>query len=143
MSTRHKSDLLGGIVLCALPAMILFAMHTRGAALPMPWPILFATFFVYGIRSLLTSLLGLPLESPASWLFDVAGAAGLAVFAFWIAWTQTETGNARSLPGNWDDNVARVLFTIGGGIAALVALRCLYKAFNQFRNKPDDAIRHV
>jgi hypothetical protein len=144
MRPRHKSDLLGGVILCALPATILFAMHARGAPpLPMPWPILFATFFVYGIRSLLTGLLGLPLESPASWLFDAAGAAGLAVFAFRIAWAQTDAGNARSLPRDWDDNVARVLFTIGSLVAALVALRCLYKAFNQFRNKPDDAIRHV
>jgi hypothetical protein len=143
MRTRHKSDLLGGIVLCALPATILFAMHINGARLPMPWPILFATFFVYGIRSVLTSLSGLHLDSPASWLFDAGGGAGLAVFAFWTAWDQTEGGNARSLPGDWDANITRVLFTIGGLLAAAAALRCLYKAFNQFRNKPDDGMRHV
>src|SRR5829696_5505215 len=135
MRTRQKSDLLGGIVLCALPATILFAMHINGARLPMPWPILFATFFVYGVRSLLTSLSGVQLESPVSWVFDAAGAAGLAIFAFWTAWQQTEGDNGRSLPGDWDANVGRVLFTIGGLIAAAAALRCLYKSFNQFRNK--------
>jgi hypothetical protein len=143
MRTRHKSEHLGGIVLCALPATILFAMHINGARLPMPWPILFATFIVYGVRSLLTSFSGVQLESPVSWLFDAAGAAGLAIFAFWTAGNQTEGGNLRSLPGALDAIVATVLFSIGGLIAAAAALRCLYKAFNQFRNEPDDGIRHV
>ena len=64
----RKSDQLGGIVLCAFPATILFAMQINGARLPMPWPILFAILFVYGIRSVMTSLFRLDLESTASWV---------------------------------------------------------------------------
>jgi len=141
----RKSDLLGGLILCAFPATILIAMRLNGARLPMPWPILFAVFFVYGIRSVMTSLFGLDLESAASWVADAAAAAGFAVFAFWIAWYETQGWEADLpfLPSSWNQSLARVLFTCGGLIAALVAVRCLRKAFNQYRNKPDDGIRHV
>ena len=146
MPPRPKSDLFGGIVLCALPATILLAMHLGGSApLPMPWPILFATFFVYGLRSIATSLLRLDLESPASWLADAAGAAGLAAFAFCFAWTDTlgDFDAIPFIPAAWTARLGQILFSLGGLIAALVALRCVLKAFNQLRNKPDDGITHV
>jgi hypothetical protein len=143
-TTPARSHLLGGIVLCAFPATILLAMHINGARLPMPWPILFGIFFVYGIRSILTGLFRLDLESPASWVADAVGAAGLAVFAFWIAWNERDGwGGLPFLPDGWNQGLARVLFACGGLVAALVAVRCLWKAFNEYRRKPDEGMRHV
>jgi hypothetical protein len=140
----RKSDLFGGIVLCAFPATILFAMYIGGARLPMPWPIFFAIVFVYGIRLVVTSLSILDLESPASWVADAVGAAGLAFIAFWFAWNETDGWDAGLpiLPDSWNQNLARVLFACGGLIAALFAVRCLLKAFNQYRNKPDAGMWH-
>ena len=144
-TTPPKSDLLGGIVLCALPAAILFAMRLNGVPLPMPWPVIFGVFFVYGVRSLLTSLFGLDRESPASWAADAIGAAGLAFFAFWTAWYETGGWEADLpiLPHGLNQNLGRILFASGGLLATLFTLRCLWKAVNQFRNKPDDGITHV
>lgn len=143
-TTPLKSNLLGGIVLCAFPAVLLLAMHIDGADLPMPWPILFGVFFIHGVRAIVTSLFRLEIDGPLSWATDAVGAGGFALFAFWIAWREKGgwSGGGPFLPDSWNGNFVRILVAFGGLISALFAARCLRKAFNQYRGKRDDGVRH-
>ncbi len=144
-ATPKQSNLFGGIVLCAFPAVVLVAMHLDDAHLPMPFPIHFAIFFLHGLRTVVWSLFKLDADNAASWVVDAVGAAGFAVLAFWVAWQTKEgwSGGLPFVPGSWNQNLARILFACGGLIAAAFAVRLLRKALNRYRNKPDDGVRHV
>jgi hypothetical protein len=133
-TTPSKDNyLLGGVVLCAFPVVLLLAMHINGSHLPMPWPILFGVFFIHGLRAVITSLFRLDIDGPVSWATDAVGAGGFALFAFWIAGREK---------GGWNAGFVRILIALGGLMAALFAARCLWKAFNQSRGKRDDGVRH-
>ncbi len=140
-----RTYLLGGIILCAFPVMVLLAMHVEQRSLPMPFPILLALFFLHGFRVVIWSLFRLDFDGALSWVIDAAGAAGFAVFAFWIAVHEKEgwTGGLALIPDSWNQNFARILFACGGLLGVLFAVRCLRKAFRRHRNRPDDAIRHL
>ncbi len=140
-----KTYLPGGTILCAFPVIVLLVMHVEQKSLPMPFPILFALLFLHGFRVVIWSLFKLDFDGALSWVVDAAGAAGFAVFAFWIAVQEREgwTGGLALMPDSWKQRVARILFACGGLLGALFAVRCLRKAFRRHRNRPDDAIRHI
>ena len=106
----------------------------------MPFPILFGLFFLHGLRAITVSLFPLDLDGAVSWGVDAVGAAGFAVFAFWVAWNLREgwSGGIPFLPGSWNQNFARFLFGCGGLVAAVMAVRLFRKAYNRYRKKPDD-----
>jgi hypothetical protein len=145
VTTPSKSYLLGGIVCCIFPAVALLAIHLNGTRLPMPFPILFGLFFLHGVRAVIWSLLKLDIDNAASWVVDAIGAAGFAVFAFWIAWHWKEgwSGGIPFVPESWNQNLARILFAGGGVLAVFFALRILRKALERYRNKQDDGVKHV
>ena len=136
----QKNYLLGGIVLCAFPAMALLVLHLEDTRLPMPFPILFGLFFLHGLRAIIVSLFRVDLDGAASWAVDAVGAAGFAVLAFWVAWNLKDgwSGGIPFVPDSWNQNLARFLFACGGIIAAVIAARLLRKALNRHRKKPDD-----
>jgi hypothetical protein len=140
-----KSYLPGGIVFCAFPAIALLVLHLEQTSLSMPLPILFALFFLQGIRVIIWSLFKLDFDGAVSWGVDALGAAGFAVFAFWIAAHENEgwSGGLPLIPGSWNQDLARTLFACGGLLGVLFAVRCLRKAFHRYLNKPDDGIRHI
>jgi hypothetical protein len=144
-ATRKQSDLFGGILLCAIPAAILIAMHVNGAHLPMPFSILFGLFFLYGMQRVVWSLFKLNIDNTASWVVEAVGAAGFAVLAFWIAWHWKEgwSDGIPFIPDSWNQYFARILFACGGLFAAAFSVRLLRKALNQSRNKPDGGVMHL
>ena len=140
-----RSNVVGGILFCAFPAIALFVLRVEDRSLPMPWPILFAIFFLLGVRTIIWRLFQWDADAAASWIIDAVATAGFAVLAFWAAW-HVRNGwsiNIPFIPNGWDQNLARTLFACVGLVASLFAVRILRKAVNQCRNKPDDAIRHV
>ena len=143
--TPQRNFLVGGILLCAFPATVLFVLHIEGRKLPMPFPILFGLFFLHGIRAILVSLFRLDLDGAASWVVDALGAAGFAILAFWVAWTVTKrwSGDIPFVPESWNQNAARFLFACGGLVAALIAARLFWKALNRYRKKPDKWGKHI
>lgn len=134
-----KNYLLGGLALCAFPAVVFLAMHLNGVVLPMPWPIFFGVLVVHGVRAVMVSLLGLDLEGVFSWVMDAVATAGFAVVALWVAWTAKDgwSGGVPILPDRWDQIIPRALFGLGGLFCALAAGRCLLKAYHVYRNRPD------
>jgi hypothetical protein len=144
-TTPKQNSLIGGIVLCAFPAVILFAMYLDGARLPMPFPILFGLFFLYGLRLVIWGVFKLDLDNAASWLVDAVAAAGFAVLAFWIArhWTQGWSGDLPFVPESWNQNIAQIIFACAGLLATAFAARLLWKAVNRYRGRPDDGVTHV
>lgn len=144
-TTPKQSYLFGGIVLCAFPAVLLFAMHLNDAHLPMPFPILFGLFFLHGLRAVIWSLFKLDMDNAASWVVDAVGTAGFAAMAFWVAWQNDEgwSGGIPFVPERWNQSFARILFACGGFIAVAFTVRLLRKARNRYRNKPDDGVKHV
>ena len=141
----QRNYLVGGIVLCAFPAVVLIVLHLEGTRLPMPFPILFGLFFLHGIRAIIVSLFRLHLDGAASWAVDTLGAAGFAVFAFWVAWNVKEgwSGGVPFVPRSWNQNLARILFACGGLIATVITVRLFLKVLNRFRKRPDDWGKHV
>ncbi len=111
----------------------------------MPFPILFALFFLHGTRVVVWSLFKLDFDSAVSWVVDAVGAAGFAMFAFWIAVHEREgwSGGLPLIPDGWNQTLARILFACGGLLGVLFAVRCVRKALNRYRNRPDDGIRHT
>lgn len=144
-TTPKQNNLVGGIVLCAFPAVILLAMRLNGAHLPMPFPILFALFLLHGLRIVIWSMFRLDIDNAASWIIDAVGAVGFSVLAFWVACQTKEgwSGGLPFVPDSWNRNLARMVFACGGLIAAAFAVRLLRKALNRYRSKPDDGVRHV
>ena len=141
----QKNYLLGGIVLCAFPAVVLLSLHLADAPLPMPWPIFFGVLFVHGIRAVMVSLFGLDLEGAASWIADAIATAGFAVMALWVAWNEKDgwSGGMPLIPDAWNQMIPRVLFAGGGLICVLAAARCVRKAFHVHRRVSDEGIRHT
>ena len=144
-TARQKNYLLGGIVLCVFPAVVLLVLHLEGTTLPMPLPILFGIFFLHGVRAILVSLFRLDLNGAVSWAVDAIGAGGFAVLAFWVAWKFKDgwSGGIPFVPQSWNQNFARILFACGGVIAAIIAARLFLKVLNRLRKKPDDWGRHT
>jgi len=141
----QKNYLVGGLVLCVFPAVVLFVLHIEDASLPMPFPILLGLLFLHGLRAVICSLFRLDLDGAMSWLVDAVSAAGFAAAAFWVAWHLKEgwKGGLPFIPANWNQNTARIVFAGGGLVAAVAAVRLLRKAVNRFRKKPDDGIRRA
>jgi hypothetical protein len=140
-----KKYLLGGIVFCAFPAIVLLVLHLEQRSLPMPFPILFALFLLHGIPVVMWSLFQWDFDGAVSWVIDAVAAAGFAVFAFWIA-VHEKGGWSGGLPfirDSWNQNLARIAFACGGLLGALFTVRCLRKGFDRYRNRPDDGIRHT
>jgi hypothetical protein len=144
-TTPRKNHLVGGIVLCAFPAVALLALHIEGTRLPMPFPILFGLFFLHGLRAIVVSLFRFDLDGAVSWTIDAVGAAGFAVLAFWVAWNLKEgwSGGIPFVPRSWNQNLARIFFGCGGLVAAFLAARLFRKVINLSRKKPDDWGRHL
>jgi hypothetical protein len=144
-TTPKKSYLLGGIVFCVFPVIVFIVLRIDGTHLPMPWPILFGLFLLYGLRAVVVSLLASGLDSVASWIVDAIAAAGFAAFLFWLAWCEKQgwSGGLPFIPDSWNQTLARALLAAVGLVCALLALRCLRKAINRSKGKQDDAIRHV
>jgi hypothetical protein len=144
-TTPQKNYLVGGIVLCIFPAMVLLVLHIEGKTLPMPFPILFGLFFLHGLRSIIVSLFRFDLDGVVSWAVDALGAAGLAVMAFWVAWNLKEgwSGGIPFVPRSWNQNFARILFACGGLFATVIAARLFLKVLNRYRKKPDDWGKHI
>jgi hypothetical protein len=140
-----RAYLPGGLVLCAFPAIALLLIQLKQISLPMPWPILFALFFLHGIRVVIWCLFKLDFDGAVSWVVDALGSAGFAAFAFGFAAYVKEgwSGGLPFIPDSWNQMFARVLTACGGLLSALIAVRCLRKAFNQYLNKPDDGIWHT
>ncbi|MHC1766183.1 MAG: hypothetical protein AB9869_18085 [Verrucomicrobiia bacterium] len=106
-TTPQKSNLLGGIVLCAFPAIVFFVAHDT---LRMPWWILFALFFFYGLWTVASSLFRLDSDGALSWLVGAVGAAGFAVFVFWMAFDEQDFGGGIPfIPHAWNQSIARGL----------------------------------
>jgi uncharacterized membrane protein YiaA len=144
MPASQKNYLVGGIVLCVLPAMIVLVLQIEGTPLPMPYSILCGLFFIHGLRAIFVSLFQADLDGAGSWMVDAVSAAGLSVFAFWVALYQKEGwGGIPLVPDSWNQNAARLLFGCGGFVAAAIAVRLCRKALNRSRGKPDDSVRHI
>jgi hypothetical protein len=120
-------------------------IHLQGGTLPMPFPILLGLFFLHGIRAIVVSVLRLNLESPISWSIDAIGSAGFAVTAFWIAFAMKNgwSGGIPFVPSNWNQNIARAVFALGGIIATMLTVRVCRKVINCIKNKSDDGVRHT
>lgn len=141
----HRNYLVGGILLCVFPAVVLIVLHIEGTQLPMPFPILFGLFFLHGLRAIVVSLFQLNLDVAVSWAVDALGAAGFAAMAFWVAWN-IKTGWSSGVPlvsQSWNQALPRILFACGGLIATGIAARLFLKVLNRWRRKPDDWGKHV
>ena len=144
-TTPQRNYLVGGIVLCLFPAMVLLVLRIEGTRLPMPFPILFGLLFLHGLRAILVSLFRLDMDGAASWAVDALGAGGIAVLAFWVAWNLKEgwSGGIPFVPRSWNQCFARFLFACGGLVAATIAVRLFLKVLNRHRKKPDDWSKHT
>jgi hypothetical protein len=144
-TTSKQNNWFGGMLLCVFPAAMLFAMHLNGVSLPMPFPILFGIFFLYGLQKVIWSLFKLDIDNTASWVIEAVAAGAFAVMTFWIAWNWKEgwSGGIPFVPERWNQNFARILIACGGLFAAAFAVRLLRKARNRYRNKADEGVGHV
>ena len=144
-ATRKRPNyLVGGIVLCAFPAIALVALHANHTKLPAAFSILFALFFLYGLRAIIFSLFKFNIDCAVSWVIDAIGATGFAVFAFLVAWFEKDgwSGGLPFLPASWNQFLPRILFACGGLVAAVFAARLALKAWNVHRKIPDGNVEH-
>jgi hypothetical protein len=130
-----QNYLLGGIVLCIFPAMVLFIEHVNGKLdkLPLEELIFLALLFVCGIWAVMLSLFKLDEKGALSWIVGAIVAFGFAVFAFLVAWRWKEgwSGGIPFIPHAWNQIIARLLFALGGLFATVMAVVFLRKAIRK------------
>jgi hypothetical protein len=134
----QKNYMLGGIVLCVFPAMVLFIEHVNGKLdkLPLEWLIFLVLLFVCGIWTVMLSLFKLDEKGALSWIVGAIVALGFAVFAFLGAWRWKGgwSGGIPFIPHAWNQIIARSLFALGGLLATIGAISLLRKAVRKRRN---------
>jgi hypothetical protein len=150
----QKNYLLGGILLCVFPVMILWVGSVTGFVAQSQgketgWPleifILLAVCFFWGVWTVALSVFKLHMRGAWSYFARSLMVGGLAAMFFVIAWRE-KTGwssNAsaavfdRFLPESWGQTIPRVLFAVGGVLATLGAVSLFRKGWkNRCRQIP-------
>jgi len=131
----QKNYLLGGIILCVFPAMILFLIYEQYGEVPLEWLIFFALVFVSGIWAVILSLFKLDEKGELSCIVGAVMAIGFAMFAFLVAWRWKEgwSGGIPFIPKAWNQAIPRLLFAFGGLLATIGVASLLRKAVRKHR----------
>jgi hypothetical protein len=134
-TTPQKNYLPGGIILCVFPAMIFFLIHLQNIEVPLHWLILLALLFVSGIWAMILSLFKLDEKGALSCVVGSIIVAGIAVMFFVVAWREKDgwSGGIPFIPRAWNQVIPRLLFALGGLLAAIGAFSLLRRAVRKHR----------
>jgi hypothetical protein len=131
----QKNYLLGGIVLCIFPVMVLIVVQLDQKPLPLEILVFFALLFISGIWAVVSSVFQLDGDGAAYWFVGSVLAAGFALLALLVA-LHSKTGWSSNIPFLSDTTnsaVPRILFALGGGGSLLLAVAFFRKAVRKCR----------
>ena len=138
---KKESYWLGGLILCAFPAIVFLCAHLEERRLPLVATVLLWLFLLCGVWAVAVSLFSLDTEGGLSWAVGALVAAGFAAFAFLVAWREKDgwSGGIPFIPATWNQATARILFAMGGLLSLISAVVFVRKALTKFKGGRDDA----
>ena len=142
----QRNYLLGGILLCVFPVMVLwvgfltgFAATSQGKETSWPWWIFIflGVCFFWGVWTVILSVFKLNMEGALSYFAKSVMVGGVAAMFFVIAWrekTGWSSGDVATildkfLPESWNQAIPRILFAVGGVLATLGAVSLFRKGW--------------
>jgi len=138
----QKSYLFGGILLCVVPAVLLyvahangFAAHSAGKVIPFPaWAfVILVVCFLWGCKTVIWSVFRLDPQGSLSSCATSIMVAGVATMCFVIAWREKGgwSGDIPFVPNEWNSVIARSGFVFVGLVLVAVAISRLRKSIER------------
>lgn len=127
----QKNYLVGGILLCIFPALVLFAVASQSnvRAIPPEFGIMLVVCFLWGIWTVVLSVWKLDPRGALSCLAGAIMVAGVAAMFFVVAWREKDGWSGPGfLPDAWNQVIPRILFAVGGVLATLGSISLLRQA---------------
>ena len=127
----QKNYLLGGILLCIVPVLILYFAHRYGnlTAIPPEFLIMLAVCAFWGMWTVILSVFKLNTKDTTSYLAGSVMIAGVAAMFFVVAWRERDGWSGPVfITHAWSQVIPRFLFAIGGVLATLGSISLFRKA---------------